>query len=111
MVLPLENVKPYFIAIAGCSGSGKSYLTDYLARRLPATVISLDSYYRDLDHLEPGARARQNFDAPESIDWELITRHFEALARGLAVDKPVYSFVTHTQIGRASCSERVYVLV
>ena len=99
-VLALENVTPYFIAIAGGSGSGKSFLTHYLARRLGATVIALDSYYRDLSHLDLAARARQNFDAPESLDWELISSQLEALARGCGVDKPVYSFVTHTRTGQ-----------
>ena len=95
---------PYLIAIAGGSGSGKTWLADYLAQRLPATILALDSYYRDLSELDLAARAHQNFDVPESLDWELILRQLEMLARGFEIEKPVYQFATHT---RAAHTERV----
>lgn len=95
---------PYFIAIAGGSGSGKTWLTNHLAQRLAATVISLDSYYRDLGALELADRSQQNFDSPEALDWPLIEPQLEALARGEAIEKPIYDFATHTRTGR---TERV----
>lgn len=95
---------PYFIAIAGASGSGKTWLTNYLARQLRATVVSLDSYYRDLSALDLALRAQQNFDAPEALDWELILQQLETLARGMAAERPVYDFTTHTRTTR---TERV----
>jgi uridine kinase len=97
-------VKPYCIAIAGASGSGKSWLTHYLAKQLPATVVSLDSYYRDLSAFDLAIRAHQNFDVPESLDWDLLAKQLETLAQGLPVEKPVYNFATHARTGE---TERV----
>ena len=89
---------PYLIAIAGGSGSGKSWLADHLAEHLPAILLPLDSYYRDLSQLELAARAHQNFDVPEALDWSLIEQHVGDLAKGFEVDKPVYDFATHTRL-------------
>ena len=91
---------PYFVAIAGASGSGKSWLAERLAGQLPATIVSLDSYYRDLSHLEFAERTRQNFDLPEALDWELISSQIETLAQGRPIEKPVYDFSVHTRTSR-----------
>ena len=87
--------KPHCVAIAGGSGSGKSWLAQHLARVLPATVLGVDSYYRDLGHLALEHRHHQNFDSPESLDWDLLLEQFTALAEGLAIDQPVYDFALH----------------
>jgi uridine kinase len=101
----VPRAKPYCIAIAGGSGSGKSWLTNHLAGRLPATVIALDSYYRDLSALPLAERARQNFDAPEALDWNLLVPHLEALAQGRAIEKPLYDFSVHARTGLSECVE------
>lgn len=85
------------IAIAGASGSGKSYLSSYVASRLDAPILSFDSYYLDLSHLPPRERAQWNFDDPASLDWELLRAQLAALRAGRGVDAPVYDFSTHTR--------------
>ena len=92
--------KPCLIAIAGASGSGKSWLANYLVGQLAATVVPLDCYYRDLTHLELDSRARQNFDAPEALDWDLILNNLRALAQGRDVQRPIYDFATHSRTSR-----------
>jgi len=95
------------IGIAGASCSGKTTLAKRLAERLPdgpATIVSLDSYYRDLSHLTPEQRAAWNFDAPEALDDGLLFQHLRALLEGAATERPVYDFSTHT---RAARPERV----
>ncbi len=96
---------PYLIAIAGGSGSGKSWLAAYLGSQLPAIIVPLDAYYRDLSTLELALRAHQNFDIPEALDWELIVRQVETLAQGQDIDRPVYDFTTHT---RSAAVERIH---
>jgi uridine kinase len=96
---------PVVIAIAGCSGSGKTTLADALARQLHGVHFPLDHYYRDLGHLPSAERFRQNFDDPELIEAALLARHVAALARGEAIDRPLYDFSTHTRI--ASKTERI----
>jgi len=59
------------VAIAGGSGSGKTWLAAALRRRLRGTaaLLSIDDFYRDLAHLPPNRRTRVNFDSPAAIDW------------------------------------------
>ncbi len=111
----MKSQKPCLIGIAGPSGSGKSMLAGNLAGALhlsPSAVISLDSYYRDQSHLSPAEREKINFDAPDTIDSDLLARQLRALSCGEAVDKPVYLFATHTRDRR---TERIvsapYVIV
>ncbi|MBX9602275.1 MAG: uridine kinase [Bryobacteraceae bacterium] len=97
----------FLMAIAGCSGSGKSYLARHLAERfslLEPVIVSTDSYYCDLPHLSLAERGLQNFDDPESVDVELLVCQLAALKRGEAVDKPSYDFALHQRAGR---TERV----
>lgn len=101
------SVSPHIIGIAGASCSGKTTLAARLAERLPqrpVTIVSLDSYYRDLAHLTPEARAVWNFDAPDALDHDLLFQHLCALRKGATIEIPVYDFSTHT---RAPRTERI----
>lgn len=86
-----------FIGIAGPSCAGKGTLAAWLARRLPASILPIDAYYRPLDHLSLEARAAVNFDEPASIDDGLLQHHLSRLLAGDAVDRPVYDFAHHTR--------------
>jgi len=86
------------IGIAGCSGSGKTTLAEELARVLGGIHFPLDNYYRDLSHLDPEERARINFDDPATIESSLLAEHVAALARGEAIERPLYDFATHTRV-------------
>ena len=88
---------PVILGIAGFSGSGKTALARALRDRLGATLLPLDAYYRDLAHLAPGERDRQNFDHPDALDIDLLLQHLGELARGHPIDRPCYDFVTHTR--------------
>ena len=93
-----STADPVVIAIAGISCSGKTTLARHLARVLPqAAVLPMDAYYRDLSHLPPPHRASVNFDAPDALDRPLLLDHIQRLSRGVGVDRPVYSFKTHTR--------------
>jgi uridine kinase len=88
--------EPYLIGIAGPSCSGKSEVSRRVAEVLGAPILSLDSYYRDLSHLSMEERARVNFDAPDSMDEDLLIRQVRELAHGMAIRKPIYDFTRHT---------------
>lgn len=96
---------PVVIGIAGCSGSGKSTLAAELTRTLGGIHFSLDHYYLDLSHLPFSERAQKNFDDPALIESQLLAAHVAALARGEAIDRPIYDFATHTRV--ADRTERV----
>jgi uridine kinase len=89
---------PVVLGIAGCSGSGKTTLAAELARTLDGIHFHLDNYYRDLGHMPFPERIRQNFDDPEIIESPLLAAHVATLARGEAIDRPLYDFSTHTRV-------------
>jgi uridine kinase len=89
---------PVVLGIAGCTGSGKTTLTAELARTLGGIHFHIDTYYRDLAHLPLEERARQNFDHPSLIESSLLVAQVAALARGEAIDRPVYDFASYTRV-------------
>jgi len=89
---------PVILALAGCSGSGKTTLANELARTLGGIHFPLDNYYRDLSRLLPSQRPLQNFDDPAMIESPLLAAHIAALARGEAIERPLYDFSTHSRI-------------
>jgi uridine kinase len=89
---------PVVVGIAGCTGSGKTTLTAELARTLGGIHFHTDTYYRDLAHLPLEERARQNFDHPSLIESPLLAAHIAALARGEAIERPLYDFASYTRV-------------
>jgi uridine kinase len=89
---------PVVLGLAGCSGSGKTTLAAELARTLDGVHFPIDHYYRDLGHLAFADRVRQNFDDPALIESPLLAGHLAALARGEAIEVPVYDFATYTRV-------------
>jgi len=90
------------IGIAGGTGSGKSALARALARQIPASVLVLnqDSYYKSQGHLSRKERDLVNYDIPIAVDHDLLLEHVQRLVKGEEVEKPRYSFVTHTRSAR-----------
>ncbi|MBL8786241.1 MAG: uridine kinase [Deltaproteobacteria bacterium] len=89
------------VGIAGGTGSGKSTLARRMARRVGedrCAIVTQDNYYKDLSHLSVAARARVNFDHPDSIDSPLLVEHVRQLKAGQSIVSPRYDFSRH---GRA----------
>jgi len=89
--------KVLIIGIAGGSGSGKSTVVKQIQKRLhkdAVTVLPQDAYYKDNGHLSPEQRAKINFDHPSSIEFSLLIKHLDLLKDGLAVNVPIYSYLT-----------------
>ncbi len=89
------------IGIAGGTGCGKTTVVKQIVDELPeneVVVISQDSYYNDLSYLSKEERSKVNFDHPNSIDFELLIQHINALRAGVPIAIPVYSFVEETRL-------------
>jgi uridine kinase len=100
------------IGIAGPSGSGKSELAHRLSTAIAAPIISLDNYYRSLDHLSFEDRAASNFDEPAALEDELLLVQLSDLANGRPIQVPVYDFSRHTRIpGEQFVSATGYVII
>ncbi|TCO10450.1 uridine kinase [Natronoflexus pectinivorans] len=88
------------IGIAGGTGSGKTTVVKKILNQLPCNEVAVlpqDSYYRDSGHLPPEERQKINFDHPDAIEFELLTRHIARLKAGKPVEQPVYSYLTCTR--------------
>jgi uridine kinase len=93
-------MRPYFVAIAGGSCSGKSWLAESLEKRLRGQValVSLDDFYLDRSHLSPDRRANINFDHPRAIDWPLLKDVLTRLKEGRPAKLPRYDFHNHCRL-------------
>ena len=95
------------IGIAGGTGSGKTSIARAIYDRVGRDRIewiSHDAYYRNFEGLNPEQRHHINFDHPDSLETELLARHLDVLAKGAAVEVPLYDFASHS---RKSETQRV----
>lgn len=102
------------IGITGGTGSGKTTVVNTIIDQFPegeVAVIAQDAYYNDTSHLTYEERVAINFDHPNSIDFELLTRHLKQLKKGNTVEKPVYSFVTHNRTGETITTKPKKVII
>ena len=89
------------IGITGGTGCGKTTVVNQIIEELPSgqvSVISQDSYYKDLSHLSYEERTKVNFDHPKSLDFDLLKDHLSQLKEGKTIMQPTYSFVEHNRL-------------
>lgn len=92
--------EPYFIGIAGCSGSGKTSVASLIIRKLnvPWTIIlSMDNFYKELtkDQRALAFESNWDFDSPKAIDFDLAVEVLQSIKQGRKTDVPIYSFTEH----------------
>ena len=88
------------IGVAGGSGSGKTTVANNLVKAFEsevATLLEQDAYYRELTNMSLEEKAKVNFDHPNSIEFELLKKHIEALKNGESIERPIYDFTTHSR--------------
>jgi len=102
------------LGITGGTGSGKTTIAEEVMGALGAdnaVIIHQDSYYLDRSVLSTDERDRINFDHPSAFDWKLLKKHIHALRHGLAIQKPVYNFHTHSRMPETTKVEPRPVLI
>ena len=90
--------KIIIIGIAGGSGSGKTRLVKNMLLELSdtkSTSIEVDSYYKDLSHLSFKEREKNNFDHPNSIDFNLLYKHLKEIINNKKIETPLYNYKEH----------------
>ena len=94
-----KKTKPFLLAIAGGTASGKGLFAKMLSEKFPgeSAIVCMDMYYKDQSHLPLAERFAANMDCPEALDLELFRRHLGQLRAGTAVEVPVYEFSDHTR--------------
>jgi uridine kinase len=94
------------LGIAGGSGCGKSHLVGIMEKmQRPASlesmaVIPQDAYYKDCSALSEHEKRNFNFDEPDSLDFDLLNEHLNALIKGEEVERPVYDMVNSIRAER-----------
>ena len=85
------------IGIAGCSGSGKTTITERLVEAFgnQVAVIRHDDYYKAQTEKPMEERVKQNYDCPDAFDTDLMAEHISALRKGESIDCPVYDYMVH----------------
>ncbi len=92
--------KPFVVAVAGGSGSGKTTVARAMGAALPAgasVTLEQDHYYRDRSELPFEERVKVNYDHPDAIEFELLQRHVDELVARRPVDRPAYDFAAHAR--------------
>ncbi|MFH2036101.1 MAG: uridine kinase [Candidatus Zixiibacteriota bacterium] len=95
---------PFILGLGGPSCSGKTELAVILSRKLDQLnpiIISIDSFYKDLSHLQPFEREKINFDHPSALDFDLMISHINELIRGEPIRIPIYDYATHTRLSKS----------
>ena len=92
------NNQHILIGIAGGTGSGKTTISKKIISRFnlkDVTLIQLDSYYNNINHLTYDQRSETNFDHPNALDFELLKKHIKKITQGSMINLPIYDFKTH----------------
>ncbi len=95
-----KPVKPFFLGVAGGSGSGKTYFARAIYNRLGTDlceIIYQDNFYIDQSKNFDFDGGSVNFDHPSSIDFTLLAEHLSQLKQGRETHIPIYDFVTHSR--------------
>jgi len=102
------------IGIAGGTGSGKTTVVRKIMKEFSegeVAYLSLDSYYFDSSHLPLEERQKINFDHPNSIEFDLLTKHVRQLKNGQSIEEPTYSYITCTRQPETKTVEPRKVLI
>lgn len=98
----LPKLRPNIIGIGGGSATGKSTLAQALVAHYGserASIVSVDNYYLPRDQWGGLTHGQICFEAPESLDLNLLAQHLRSLKNGQSIEMPIYDFTTSTRSG------------
>ena len=71
----------------------------------------MDSYYKDLSHINYKKRVEQNFDHPDSIDINLLEKHLKQASKGNKINIPIYDFSNHVRLGETVSISNAKIII
>lgn len=86
---------PFVVGVAGGSGSGKTTMVRGLRDLLPpgeVCLISQDDYYHPIEQQPLDANGQVNFDLPQCLDLDRLTRDIRSLLAGGSLRRREYTF-------------------
>lgn len=106
----LNQKQNLLIAIAGGSGSGKTFIANELLSWLPdATIFTLDDYYKDREWIIKNLNS--NFDDPNAINLDLAREHLLMLKNGMKVMRPKRSLELGKVVGQIEVNPCKLIIV
>jgi uridine kinase len=92
-------MRPFVLAVAGGTASGKSTLADALKVSLGGLALSIthDLYYKTAPP-KTGDGRLYNYDHPDALDSALLATHLWELKKGRPVKLPRYDYVTSVHV-------------
>lgn len=97
-------MRPFVLAVAGGTASGKSTLAGAIAKKLgdKALSISHDLYYKTAPPDAKSGGKLYNYDHPDSLDSVLLASHLWELKKGRPVKLPRYDYVASAHVPDAT---------
>ena len=89
---------PYLIGISGGSGGGKTSVDNVLHRCLGdenCLLFSMDTYYKDITPEQEKNLSNYNFDTPDALDFDLLSKYLSALMQWKSIEMSTYDFNTN----------------
>ncbi|MBR5740502.1 MAG: uridine kinase [Firmicutes bacterium] len=101
------------IGIAGGTGCGKSTMIRKIKEEFndEISILSHDFYYKQHNDIPFEERKKINYDHPNAFDTDIMIEHIKELARGNAIDRPVYDFTIHNRVDETVRVEPARVIV
>jgi len=106
------NQKPFIIAVAGGTASGKTTVCMEIIKRLgvpSVTVLAMDRFYRSL--LADDSAHLHNFDVPEAFDFDMFHQSIQQLVTSRSVPVPRYSYRTHQRLAEVDVIDHADVVI
>ncbi len=108
-------MKTIIIGIAGGTASGKTTIAkklyDAAIKLGPCDHFKIDDYYMNKDHIPLDEEGKRNYDHPDALDIDLALKHLRDLKNGIAIDKPLYDFVTSSRMKETEHVEPAKVII
>ena len=101
------------IGIAGGTGCGKSTMIRKIKEEFndEISILSHDFYYKQHNDIPFEERKKINYDHPNAFDTDIMIGHIRELAKGNAIERPVYDFTIHNRVDETVRVEPARVIV
>ncbi|KAJ3448297.1 uridine kinase [Anaeramoeba flamelloides] len=86
---------PYIVGVCGGSGSGKTSVCREIIKKLPnkrVSLLSQDWFYKTLTEKDLENVGEYDWDKPDALDLDLLSKTLEKIKEGSAVTCPKYDF-------------------
>ncbi len=98
---------PYVVAVAGSSGSGKTFIAKEIAKQIPdSKFLSMDDYI-----IEEKIKSNENWDLPENWNIELLKKHLIKIHKNNVIEKPIYNFSSHQEEGKEKFAPSKVIII